>query len=47
MADGRIVVDIGEKRKRQFKSELYLTGQTITDWLKRAIDKFIKESEVK
>ena len=47
MADGRIVVDIGEERKRQFKSELSLTGQTMTNWLKKVIDKFIKESEVK
>ena len=45
MADGRIVVDIGEKRKREFKSKLYYTGITMTDWLKYIIDKFIKEEK--
>ena len=44
--DGRIVIDIGEQRKRQFKGKLYLTGETMTDWIKKVIDKFIKGSEV-
>lgn len=43
MADGRIVADIGENRKRKFKSKLYMTGLTMTDWLKSIVDKFIKE----
>lgn len=43
MADGRIVVDIEESRKRQFKAKLSLTGITMTDWFKQMIDKFIKE----
>lgn len=47
MADGRIVVDIGEERKRKFKALLSLKGETMTDWQKKIIDKFIKESEVK
>lgn len=46
MADGRIVVDIGEQRKRNFKSLLALKGEIMTDWFKKIIDKFIKESEV-
>ena len=41
MADGRIVVDIGEDRKRNFKALLSLKGETMTDWLKKTIDKFI------
>lgn len=47
--DGRIVADIGENLKRQFKSVLYLKGQTMTDWLKERIGRFVKnnsESEV-
>lgn len=43
MADGRIVVDIGEKRKRNFKSLLSLSGISMTDWLKEVIDQYIKE----
>lgn len=46
MIDGRIVIDIGEDRKRQFKSKLSLIGTSMTDWFKEIIDKFIKESEV-
>lgn len=40
--DGRIVADIGENLKRQFKSALSLNGQTMTDWLKERIGKFVK-----
>lgn len=49
MADGRIVLDIGEQRKRNFKSLLSLKGMSMTDWFKDKIDKFIvkEESEVK
>jgi hypothetical protein len=47
MADGRIVLDIGEDRKRRFKSKLSLVGISMTDWLKSIIDKFIEENEVK
>lgn len=44
--DGRIVADIGEERKRNFKAKLSLVGISMTDWFKETIDKFIKESEV-
>lgn len=47
MADGRIVVDIGEDRKRNFKALLSLGGISMTDWLKNAIDRYIKKSEGK
>ena len=47
MADGRIVVDIGENRKRQWKAKLSLLGVIMTDWLKEKIDKFLEESEGK
>ena len=43
--DGRIVADIGENLKRQFKSALSLNGQTMTDWLKERIGKFVKTKE--
>lgn len=46
MADGRIVADIGHERKKLFKSKLSLADVSMTDWLKKVIDKFIKESEV-
>ena len=45
--DGRIVADIGEDRKRNFKAKLSLIGISMTDWFKEKIDKFIKESEVR
>ena len=47
MADGRIVVDLGEQRKRKFKAVLGLNGEKMNEWLKKVIDVYTKESEVK
>ena len=44
--DGRIVVDVGENRKREFKAKLSLYGLSIKKWLQDSIDKYL-ESEGK
>lgn len=41
--NGRIVVDIGEQRKRTLKSELGLRGLTLREFLCAIIDKFLKD----
>lgn len=44
MADGRIVADVGETRKRRLKAFLGLKGISMTDWLKKIIDKYLDEN---
>lgn len=45
MKDGRIVADIGEELKREWKAILAKKGIIMTDWLKEVIGKFVKEGE--
>lgn len=42
---GRLLADVGEKRKQNLYRRLLDLGKTYKDWLKETIDKFL-ESEV-
>lgn len=46
MADGRIVVDIGDSRKTLLKTRLEYKKKTLTDWIKAIVDRFIKNTDV-
>lgn len=43
--DGRIVADIGEELKREWKAKLAKNGIIMTDWLKEIIGKYVKEGD--
>ena len=45
--DGRVLADIGEKRKQNLYKKLLDLKLTFKDWLKETIDNFLKESEGK
>lgn len=43
--DGRIVVDVGEERKRNFKSKLSLQGLSIKKFFIEMVDKFLESGD--